>query len=176
MQARPGDTLLVKERRAGQGDREAVIIEVWGELGKPPYVVRWHDGRQNVFFPASADTLIPQSPPLALPAASPARSDATSREGRGPRTWSGRAALGRAGPGQREPDARLGRTRWRLDGGDELGRLPRPHGPGRCGDLVRGDVVAGRLLAAGVLLGVAAAFLIVVPVRLSSREPGRRLR
>jgi len=23
-------------------------------------VVRWHDGRQNVFFPASADTLIPR--------------------------------------------------------------------------------------------------------------------
>jgi len=69
MQARAGDTLLVKERRAGEGDREAVIIEVWGELGKPPYVVRWHDGRQNVFFPASADTLVPRSPPLALPAA-----------------------------------------------------------------------------------------------------------
>ncbi|HYV79449.1 MAG TPA: DUF1918 domain-containing protein [Streptosporangiaceae bacterium] len=42
------------------GDREAVIIEVWGEHGRPPYVVRWHDGRQNVFFPASADTLIPR--------------------------------------------------------------------------------------------------------------------
>ena len=64
MQARAGDTLLVKERRAGQGDREAVIIEVWGEYGRPPYVVRWHDGRQNVFFPASADTLIPRAPRL----------------------------------------------------------------------------------------------------------------
>ncbi|HEX3308672.1 MAG TPA: DUF1918 domain-containing protein [Streptosporangiaceae bacterium] len=60
MRARAGDTLLVKERRASEGDREAVIIEVWGEHGRPPYVVRWHDGRQNVFFPASADTLIPR--------------------------------------------------------------------------------------------------------------------
>jgi hypothetical protein len=73
MRARAGDTLLVRERRAGEGDREAVIIEVWGECGRPPYVVRWHDGRQNVFFPASADTLIPRHPPLALPAAAPAR-------------------------------------------------------------------------------------------------------
>ena len=62
MRARAGDTLLVKERRAGEGDREAVIIEVWGEHGRPPYVVRWHDGRQNVFFPASADMLIPRPP------------------------------------------------------------------------------------------------------------------
>jgi hypothetical protein len=53
MRAMAGDTLLVRERRAGEGDREAVIIEVWGECGRPPYVVRWHDGRRNVFFPAS---------------------------------------------------------------------------------------------------------------------------
>jgi hypothetical protein len=44
VRARPGDRVLVKERRAGEGDREAVIIEVWSEYGRPPYVVRWHDG------------------------------------------------------------------------------------------------------------------------------------
>jgi hypothetical protein len=49
---------LSKERRAGEGDREALIIEVRSEYGRPPYLVRWHDGRQNVHFPASADTLI----------------------------------------------------------------------------------------------------------------------
>jgi hypothetical protein len=76
MRVRAGDTLLVRERRAGEGDREAVVIEVWGECGRPPYVVRWHDGRQNVFFPASADTLIPRSPPLALPAAAPTTASA----------------------------------------------------------------------------------------------------
>ncbi len=58
MRASPSDRLLVKERRTGEGDREALIIEVWSEYGRPPYLVRWYDGRQNVFFPASADTLI----------------------------------------------------------------------------------------------------------------------
>ena len=62
MRARAGDTLMVKERRAGEGDREVVIIEVWSQDGRPPYLVRWHDGRQNVFFPASADVLIPHGP------------------------------------------------------------------------------------------------------------------
>jgi hypothetical protein len=64
MRASPGDRLLVKERSPGEGDREALIIEVWSEYGRPPYLVRWHDGRQNVFFPASADTLITGDGPV----------------------------------------------------------------------------------------------------------------
>jgi hypothetical protein len=58
MMALPGDRVLVRERRVGEGDREVVIIEVWSEHGRPPYVVRWHDGSRKIFFPASADTLI----------------------------------------------------------------------------------------------------------------------
>lgn len=58
MRASPGDRLLVSERRAGEGNREALIIEVWSEYGRPPYLVRWHDGSQNVFYPAAADTPI----------------------------------------------------------------------------------------------------------------------
>lgn len=58
MRASPGDRLLVRERGAGEGDREAMIIQVGSAHGGPPYLVRWHDGSQNVFYPASADTLI----------------------------------------------------------------------------------------------------------------------
>jgi hypothetical protein len=39
-----------------------VIIEVWSERGRPPYVVLWHDGSRKLFFPASADTLIAGGP------------------------------------------------------------------------------------------------------------------
>jgi Domain of unknown function (DUF1918) len=62
MRARPGDKLMVKGRHAGEGDREVVVVEVWSEFGRPPYVVRWHDGRERVFFPASADTLVEHDP------------------------------------------------------------------------------------------------------------------
>jgi len=58
MRASPGDRLLVRERRAGEGDREAMIIEAWSGYGRPPRAVRWHDGSQSVFFPASGDTLM----------------------------------------------------------------------------------------------------------------------
>jgi anti-sigma B factor antagonist len=40
MRAVPGDRVLVRERRAGEGDREAVIIEVWSERGGSPYADR----------------------------------------------------------------------------------------------------------------------------------------
>lgn len=58
MRASPGDRLLVRERRAGEGDREALIVAVWSEYGRPPYVVRWPDGSENILFPATVDTLI----------------------------------------------------------------------------------------------------------------------
>jgi hypothetical protein len=62
MRAVPGDRVLVRECCAGEGDREVVILEVWSKRGGPPYVVRWHDGSQKIFFPASADTLIAGGP------------------------------------------------------------------------------------------------------------------
>jgi hypothetical protein len=65
MRALPGDGLLVRERQAGEGDREALIIEVWSEHGRPPYVVRWHDGSQNESLPAPADAPIAGGPAAA---------------------------------------------------------------------------------------------------------------
>jgi hypothetical protein len=58
----PGDSLQVRERRAGEGDREALVIQVRGAHGRPPYLGRWHDGSRNVFFPAPAGTLIAGGP------------------------------------------------------------------------------------------------------------------
>ena len=62
MRAVPGDRVLVMERRTGEGNREAVILEVCSERGGPPYVVRWHDGSRKKIIPASADTLIAGGP------------------------------------------------------------------------------------------------------------------
>jgi hypothetical protein len=63
MRARVGDMLMVKERRAGEGDREALVIEVRSEHGRPPYAVRWRDGSEDAFFfPASGDTLTERGP------------------------------------------------------------------------------------------------------------------
>jgi len=61
MRAAVGDELLVRGRHVDDHDRVGVIIEVHGENGAPPYLVRWTDGRESVFFP-SADTEVQHLP------------------------------------------------------------------------------------------------------------------
>jgi hypothetical protein len=52
MQAMAGDHLLVHNHHVGERDREAVILEVRGEDGAPPFVVRWSDTEQEALvFP-----------------------------------------------------------------------------------------------------------------------------
>ena len=53
MRAEVGDELTVKGRHQGDEERHGEIIKVDGADGAPPYVVRWRNGRETVFFPAS---------------------------------------------------------------------------------------------------------------------------
>ncbi len=53
MQAQTGDELTVRGRHQGDEDRHGTIIRVDGQDGTPPYLVRWRDGHESVFFPAS---------------------------------------------------------------------------------------------------------------------------
>lgn len=51
MRATIGDRLHVHSRAVGMTDREGEIIEVRGENGQPPYVVRYDDGHESLVFP-----------------------------------------------------------------------------------------------------------------------------
>jgi hypothetical protein len=51
MQARVGDQLIVESRTVDTPRREGEILEVHGEGGAPPYVVRWSDGHEGLVFP-----------------------------------------------------------------------------------------------------------------------------
>jgi hypothetical protein len=54
MKANVGDRLVVKGHRIGEPDRNAEILEVHGEDGGPPFLVRWdEDGHEGLFFPGS---------------------------------------------------------------------------------------------------------------------------
>ena len=53
MQAHIGDQLTVRGRHQGDGERHGEIIQVDGPDGAPPYLVRWQDGHDSMFFPAS---------------------------------------------------------------------------------------------------------------------------
>jgi hypothetical protein len=51
MQATVGDHLIVHGRIVGQSDRTGEIIDVRGQDGAPPYLVRFSDGHESVIFP-----------------------------------------------------------------------------------------------------------------------------
>jgi hypothetical protein len=58
MRAQVGDELTVRGRHQGDDDRHGEIIKVDGADGAPPYVVRWTDGHESVFFPSSGTEVI----------------------------------------------------------------------------------------------------------------------
>lgn len=52
MQAQVGDRIIVRTHRLGVAERNGEIVEVHGEGGAPPYVVRWSEsGHEGLFFP-----------------------------------------------------------------------------------------------------------------------------
>jgi hypothetical protein len=53
MQATVGDRLVVHGHKVGETGREGEILQVLGPGGAPPYLVRWTDGQERVFFPSS---------------------------------------------------------------------------------------------------------------------------
>jgi hypothetical protein len=57
VQASVGDEIVVRGRRVGDEGRHAVILEVRGADGGPPYVVRWSNGHEGLFFPSSDATV-----------------------------------------------------------------------------------------------------------------------
>jgi len=61
MHAEVGDEIVVRGRHVGDEDRKGVIIEVHGEGGAPPYLVRWDNGHDSVFMPSS-DSLVEHNP------------------------------------------------------------------------------------------------------------------
>ncbi len=54
MRAHKGDRLVIRGHHVGAPDRDGEIIEVQGENGAPPYLVRWSDdGHEALVFPGS---------------------------------------------------------------------------------------------------------------------------
>ena len=51
MRASVGDRMVVEGRTAETHRHEGEIVEVHGEDGGPPYLVRWADGSEGLVFP-----------------------------------------------------------------------------------------------------------------------------
>ncbi|MBB5913465.1 hypothetical protein BJY24_002332 [Nocardia transvalensis] len=51
MRANVGDRLLVHSRVVGMPVRTGEIVEVRGDDGNPPFVVRFDDGHESLMYP-----------------------------------------------------------------------------------------------------------------------------
>jgi len=53
LRATPGDRLVIRGHHLGEPERDAQILEVLGEDGAPPWVVRWQDdGHVSHYYPS----------------------------------------------------------------------------------------------------------------------------
>ncbi len=53
MHAVTGERLIIHGKQVGQAERHGEIIEVRGDDGAPPYLVRFDDGHESLIFPGS---------------------------------------------------------------------------------------------------------------------------
>jgi hypothetical protein len=52
MRAAVGDRLVIKGHYVGAPDKDGEVLEVHGEDGGPPWLIRWSDdGHEGLFFP-----------------------------------------------------------------------------------------------------------------------------
>jgi len=60
MRASVHDHILVLAPHVDQPKRDGEILEVRGPDGAPPYLVRWADGHQGLYYPESDAVIKPQ--------------------------------------------------------------------------------------------------------------------
>lgn len=51
MRASVGDRVCIRGNSVGTADRLGEIRQIQGPDGTPPFVVRWDDGHEGLFFP-----------------------------------------------------------------------------------------------------------------------------
>ncbi len=62
MRANQGDQLVIESRTVDAPRRVGEVLEVHGEDGAPPYVVRWADGHEGLMFPGADAHVVPKAP------------------------------------------------------------------------------------------------------------------
>jgi hypothetical protein len=59
VEARVGDHIVVHSTHQGEAERTGEVLEVRGEAGGPPYLVKWSpDGHTGLFYPAGTCAVV----------------------------------------------------------------------------------------------------------------------
>jgi hypothetical protein len=65
MEATIGDKICIHGGTVGHPDKHGEIIEVHGNAGEPPYLVRFPDGHTRLLFPGPDAVILPRQRPSA---------------------------------------------------------------------------------------------------------------
>ena len=57
MKAHPGDRIILAASHVDEPTRDGEVLEVRGEDGQPPYLVRWTDGHTGLMYPGAGSVL-----------------------------------------------------------------------------------------------------------------------
>jgi hypothetical protein len=57
MKAHPGDHIILAASHVDQATRDGEVLEVRGDDGAPPYLVRWSDGHTGLLYPGPGSIL-----------------------------------------------------------------------------------------------------------------------
>jgi hypothetical protein len=63
MKAKVGDLIVTESAHVDGARREGQVVEVSHADGEPPYLVRWDDGHESLWFPGSDSHLVPDEQP-----------------------------------------------------------------------------------------------------------------
>jgi Domain of unknown function (DUF1918) len=63
MEATIGDKICIHGSTVGHPDKHGEIIEVHGNGGEPPYMVRFPDGHTRLLFPGPDAVIVPRQRP-----------------------------------------------------------------------------------------------------------------
>jgi hypothetical protein len=58
--ANVGDQLVIESNKVDSPRKVGEILEVQGQDGGPPYVVKWADGHEGVMYPGADAHVVPQ--------------------------------------------------------------------------------------------------------------------
>lgn len=62
MHAKVGDRIVVHPNHLDEPIRDGEVLEVRGEAGAPPYVIRWSDdGHESLVFPGPGTQVVSES-------------------------------------------------------------------------------------------------------------------
>ena len=60
VRAKVGDQLVIESNKVDSPRKVGEILEVQGDDGAPPYVVKWADGHEGVMYPGADAHVVPQ--------------------------------------------------------------------------------------------------------------------